>query len=81
MDTVNMNGFAPGFYVDISAYTGLKEQMLACHRSQLARAGDANFSPLLDLMRLQFRARGAQAGVMAAEAFRIHDAFKRTRAW
>ena len=81
MDTINMNGFAPGFYVDISAYTGLKEQMLACHRSQLARAGDANFSPLLDLMRLQFRARGAQAGVMAAEAFRIHDAFKRTRAW
>lgn len=81
MDTINRSGFAPGFYVDISAHIGLKEQMLACHRSQLARAGDANFSPLLDLMRLQFRARGAQAGVTAAEAFRIHDAFKRTRAW
>lgn len=81
MDTINMSGFAPGFYVDISAHVELKEQMLACHRSQLARAGDANFSPLLDLMRLQFRARGAQAGVAAAEAFRIHDVFKRTRAW
>lgn len=81
MDTVNLSGFAPGFYVDISAHTGLKEQMLACHRSQLARADDANFSPLLDLMRLQFRVRGAQAGVAAAEAFRIHDAFKRARAW
>lgn len=81
MDTVNMSGFMPGFYVNISAHTGLKEEMLACHRSQLARAGDANFSPLLDLMRLQFRARGAQAGVAAAEAFRIHDAFKRARAW
>lgn len=81
MDTINMSGFTPGFYVDISAHTALKEQMLACHRSQLARAGDANFSPLLDLMRLQFRARGAQAGVAAAEAFRIHDAFKRARAW
>ncbi|MEQ2009376.1 MAG: LmbE family protein, partial [Limisphaerales bacterium] len=81
MDTINMSGFAPGFYVDISAHVGLKEQMLACHRSQLARAGDANFSPLLDLMRLQFRTRGAQAGVPAAEAFRIHDAFKRARAW
>lgn len=81
MDTINMNGFAPGFYVDISAHIGLKEQMLACHRSQHARAGDANFSPLLDLMRLQSRARGAQAGVAAAEAFRIHDVFKRARAW
>lgn len=81
MDTINMSGFAPGFYVDISAHTELKEQMLACHRSQLARADDANFSPLLDLMRLQFRARGVQAGVAAAEAFRIHDTFKRARAW
>jgi len=81
MDTINMSGFSPGFYVDIAAHTKLKEQMLACHRSQLARADDANFSPLLDLMRLQFRARGAQAGVAAAEAFRIHDAFMRARAW
>ena len=81
MDTINMSGFAPGFYVDISAHAQLKERMLACHRSQLARGGDASFSPLLDLMRLQSRARGAQAGVAAAEAFRIHDAFKRARAW
>lgn len=81
MDTINMSGFAPGFYVDISAHTELKERMLACHRSQLARADDANFSPLLDLMRLRFRARGAQAGVAAAEAFRIHDTFLRARAW
>ena len=76
-----MSGFAPGFYVNISAHTDLKERMLACHRSQLARTADANFSPLLDLMRRQFRARGAQAGVAAAEAFRIHDAFKRAHAW
>lgn len=81
MDAINLSGFAPGFYVDISAHTELKERMLACHRSQLARAGDANFSPLLDLMRGQFRLRGAQAGVAAAEAFRIHDVFKRARAW
>lgn len=81
MDTVNMSDFAPGFFVDITAYGSLKEQMLACHRSQLARAGDANFSPLLELMRMQCRTRGAQAGVAAAEAFRIHDAFKRARAW
>lgn len=81
MDTIQMHGFAPGFFVDVSAFVALKETMLACHRSQLARGRDGNFSPLLDLMRQQCEARGAQAGVAAAEAFRIHPAFKRVRAW
>src|SRR5436190_4848150 len=30
MDTMNMNGFLPGFYVDISEFLALKVQMLAC---------------------------------------------------
>jgi N-acetylglucosamine malate deacetylase 1 len=81
MDTVAMSGFAPGFYVDISAYLGLKERMLACHRSQLTRGADKDFSPLLALMRQQSQARGLQSGVAAAEAFRPHHAFKRARAW
>ena len=81
MDTVNMSGFALGFYVDISACLEVKEKMLACHRSQLARGSDSDFSPLLDLMRLQAHARGAQAGIVAAEAFCAHHAFKRERAW
>ncbi len=81
MDTVNMQGFTPGFYVDVSAHIALKERMLACHRSQLLRGDDGDFSPLLDLMRRQSLTRGAQAGVLAAEAFRIHDAFKRSCAW
>jgi LmbE family N-acetylglucosaminyl deacetylase len=81
MDTMNMNGFTPGFYVDISEFLGLKTQVLACHQSQLRRGKDPDFSPLAELMRLQFRTRGAQAGVEAAEAFRAHCAFKRTRAW
>ncbi|MBI5774345.1 MAG: PIG-L family deacetylase [Verrucomicrobia bacterium] len=81
MDTIEMHRFTPGFFVDVSAFAGLKEKMLACHRSQLARGADGDFSPLLDLMRLQSRARGAQSGVAAAEAFRQHFAFKRTRAW
>lgn len=81
MDTVNMSGFEPGFYVDVSGFMPLKKKMLACHRSQMARSGDSSFSPLLDLMRLQARARGTQAGVAAAEAFRAHHAFKRARAW
>ena len=81
MDTIQMHQFTPGFFVDVSEFVDLKEQMLACHRSQLARARDGNFSPLLDLMRLQYQARGAQSGAAAAEAFRVHSAFKRTRAW
>lgn len=81
MDTIGMHQFTPGFYVDVRAFASLKERMLACHRSQLARGDDSDFSPLLDLMRLQYQARGAQAGVTAAEAFSIHAAFKRTAAW
>ena len=81
MDTLSLSGFQPGFYVDISAYLALKEQMLACHHSQLQRGKDGDFSPLLELMRQQCQVRGAQSGVAAAEAFRIHPAFKRARAW
>jgi LmbE family N-acetylglucosaminyl deacetylase len=81
MDTVNLSGFEPGFFIDISRYLALKGRMLACHRSQLARGKDKDFSPLLDLMRQQCQVRGAQAGVSAAEAFRMHQAFKRARAW
>jgi LmbE family N-acetylglucosaminyl deacetylase len=81
MDTVHMNGFEPALYVDVSEFTTLKESMLACHRSQAARGADADFSPLLDLVRLQAGARGAQSGVAAAEAFRPYHAFKRARAW
>ena len=81
MDTMGMNGFTPGFYMDIGEFLNLKTQMLACHESQLQRGKDADFSPLAELMRLQFRTRGMQGGVEAAEAFRAHLAFKRARAW
>ena len=81
MDTVNMLGFQPGFFVDISDHVGLKRDMLNCHRSQLRRGQDADFEPLQDLLSRQASARGAQAGVAAAEAFRIHAAWKRIAAW
>jgi LmbE family N-acetylglucosaminyl deacetylase len=81
MDTINMSGFAPEFFLDISRHVDLKKEMLTCHKSQLARGKDGDFSPLAELMQLQFRARGMQSGVFAAEAFRSHQAFKRTRAW
>lgn len=81
MDTINMSGFEPAFYIDVSRFIELKVQMLACHESQLQRSRDRDFAPLEDLMKLQQAARGAQAGVVAAEAFRPHLAFKRARAW
>jgi LmbE family N-acetylglucosaminyl deacetylase len=81
MDTINMSGFLPDFFVDVSAFAKLKLEMLMCHKTQLARGDDKDFSPLAELMQLQMKARGTQAGVKAAEAFRAHHAFKRTCAW
>jgi LmbE family N-acetylglucosaminyl deacetylase len=81
MDTVNMSGFEPTIYIDVTSFLPLKQRMLECHKSQLARGKDGDFSPLSELMRVQALARGAQSGVGAAEAFRPHHAFKRTRAW
>ncbi len=81
LDTLNMIGFEPGFFVDVSPWLALKERMLACHRSQLARGTGKDFAPLAELMRQQAHARGSQSGVAAAEAFRANHAFKRARAW
>jgi N-acetylglucosamine malate deacetylase 1 len=81
MDTVNMSGFDPSIYIDVTTYLPLKQKMLQCHKTQLARGDDGDFSPLSELMRLQALARGSQSDVLAAEAFRPHTAFKRTRAW
>jgi LmbE family N-acetylglucosaminyl deacetylase len=81
MDTLGMHRFDPGFYVDVSEFTDLKERMLACHESQLHRGSDDDFVPLLDELRTQMSARGRQCGVAAAEAFTMHNAFGRTRAW
>ena len=81
MDTVNMSRFEPEIFIDVSEQVPIKVRMLGCHRSQLTRGKDGDFSPLAELMRLQFLARGAQCGVAAAEAFRPHNVFKRARAW
>jgi LmbE family N-acetylglucosaminyl deacetylase len=81
MDTINMSGFEPGFFVDVSHFLTLKEKMLTCHRSQLQRGMDTDFEPLRQVMLRQATTRGAQSGVAAAEAFRIHPAWKRVMAW
>ncbi|MEQ8788771.1 MAG: PIG-L deacetylase family protein [Pirellulaceae bacterium] len=81
MDTVEMIGFEPHFAIDVSEHVELKRSMLRCHESQLARGGDQDFSPLEEMMLRQCQARGAQAGVAAAESFRSHAAWKRFAAW
>jgi LmbE family N-acetylglucosaminyl deacetylase len=80
-DTVNRTSFDPAIYVDVSAQLELKMQMVHCHASQLRRGGDGDFAPLEALMRQQAAARGAEAGVPAAEGFTPHNTFKRARAW
>lgn len=80
-DTVNMGGFEPAFYIDVTAQLATKQRMLACHRSQLQRGEDGDFASLMVLVTRQMESRGAQAGVAAAECFRPHPAFKRLRAW
>jgi len=79
MDTVEMLGFEPGFYIDVSDHLPLKLNMLRCHKSQLTRGED--IPALANLLERQARARGAQANVVAAEAFRIAPLMKRIRAW
>jgi LmbE family N-acetylglucosaminyl deacetylase len=79
MDTVQMLHFEPGFYVDVSAHMEPKLAMLRCHESQLSRGAD--LPPLADTVELQARARGMQAAVEYAEAFRIAPRMKRIRAW
>lgn len=80
-DTILCHGFEPGFYIDVSEQLVLKEQMLKCHRSQLARGKDGDFAPLAELMIQQARLRGAQSNSDAAEAFQLHPAFKRIGAF
>ena len=78
---LGMSDFAPGFFIDVSDYADLKHRMMRCHKTQLVRGKEGDFGKLEEIMRRQYESRGAQAGVAAAEAFRIHRAFKRARAW
>lgn len=80
-DTVNMLGFEPGFFIDVSAYAEAKARMLACHASQLQRGQDGDFARLEELMTQQMKIRGSQSQVSASEGFIAAFPFKRSRAW
>ena len=80
-DTINMSAFDPDFYIDITGHIDVKQAMLNCHKSQLMRGKDGDFTPLMELMLRQVAVRGSQANVTAAEAFRAHHALKRAVAF
>ncbi len=81
MDNIEAIDFTPQFFIDVSEFVDLKRRLIRCHSSQLARGKNADFSPLEEMMIRQCHMRGAQSGVVAAEAFRSHIAWKRARAW
>lgn len=61
--------FIPTEYVDITEEMDLKEQMLACHESQLVWLKDHDGVDVIEEQRKQAASRGAQCGVKYAEAF------------
>jgi LmbE family N-acetylglucosaminyl deacetylase len=81
MDNIEMIGFQPHVYIDVSDFIELKRSMLRCHNSQLARGERGDFSPLEEVMLRQCETRGAEADVTAAEGFRQHLAWKRIGGW
>lgn len=81
LDTVDMHEFHPHFYIDISNYVDLKREIMRCHQSQIARGSGAGSSDMEAFLVRQTESRGAESGVRAAEAFRLHHAWKRVRAW
>lgn len=70
MDTVAGIDFQPEFYVDITEFLEIREEMLRCHTSQLGFCDEMYGDNIVDNARLQAGFRGYQAGCKYAEAFR-----------
>lgn len=66
-------GFSPNLYVDISDHLIDKLDILAIYRSEL---GEHPFPRSIESVKAQSLLRGAQRGVMAAEAFQILRSFE-----
>lgn len=59
----------PDLWVDVTATMSVKEAMLTCHASQNDARRERRGTDYLGLTRAHARARGAEAGVVHAEAF------------
>lgn len=68
-DTSRSINFIPTEYVDITNEMDLKEQMLACHESQIKWLMDHDGIDIIEIQRARARARGLQCEVKYAEGF------------
>ncbi len=70
-------GFIPSEYVDISDVFNIKQQMLACHKSQTEAMQQLAATDLAEMVEVQARFRGLAAGCRYAEGFTRLDAYQR----
>lgn len=77
MDNLGGIGFLPNEYVDISDVFHIKQEMLACHKSQFEAMKGLAETNLSDMIEVQARFRGMAAGCRYAEGFIRLDAFQR----
>jgi LmbE family N-acetylglucosaminyl deacetylase len=78
-DTISGLNFHPTEYVDISETFELKQEMLACHQSQITWLKDHDNVDFLFMTETVIRTRGFQCGVEFAEAFRHETVWPRPR--
>lgn len=77
IDNLGGIGFLPTEYVDISDVMEVKQQMLACHKSQVEAMQQLAATNLADMVEIQARFRGFAAGCRYAEGFTRMDAYQR----
>ncbi|HPS55149.1 MAG TPA: PIG-L family deacetylase [Sedimentisphaerales bacterium] len=69
--------FMPSEYVDITSVMDIKRQMLLCHKSQFSTMKDLAKTDMIELIDVQSRFRGFQAGCKHAEGFKRFNAYQR----
>lgn len=77
MDNLGGIGFLPSEYVDITEVFNIKQQMLACHESQVNAMQQLANTNLAEMVEVQARFRGLAAGCPYAEGFTRLDAYQR----
>ncbi|MFB3903596.1 MAG: PIG-L deacetylase family protein [Acidobacteriota bacterium] len=77
MDTVAGMYFTPEDFVDTSSVIDTKQEMIACHESQMTWLKAHDQVDLVQMAMIQSAFRGLQAGVKYAEAFRQHRVWGR----
>lgn len=77
MDNVCGVNFLPTFYVDITDTFEIKQEMLACHQSQLKWLKEHDKVDMLETIEIVARFRGLDCKAKYAEGFREYEAWGR----